>query len=99
MVMVSRVDTPVKAPPVETLSPPEAEINWNVPVVLPIVVAPVLVVARLRTPVPLGAMPRARLVVPVVMSVPMVPVKVRPLVRVPEVLVMLIPLVVVPAEF
>jgi hypothetical protein len=91
--------TPVRAPAVETFRPPLALINWKVPVVLPMVTAPVLVVARLRTPVPLGAMDKARLVVPVVMSVPMVPEKLRPLVKVPVVLVTLIPVVVVPAEF
>ena len=91
--------TPVRAPAVETFKPPVAEINWKVPVVLPMTVAPVLVVARLRIPVPLGAILKARLVVPVVISVPIVPLKVRPLVNVPAVLVMLIPLVVVPAEF
>ena len=97
VVIVSSVETPVKPPVVETFKPPEAEINWKVPVVLPMVTAPVLVVAKLRAPVPLGAMARARLVVPVVMSVPMVPEKLRPLVRVPAVRVTLMPVVRVPA--
>jgi hypothetical protein len=97
VVMVSSEATPVRAPVVETFRPPLALINWKVPVVLPMVTAPVLVVARLRAPVPLGSMARARLVVPVVMSVPMVPEKLRPLVKVPAVRVTLMPVVRVPA--
>ena len=52
-----------------------------------------------RLPVPLAVIVRVLFVSVEVMSVPMVPLNTRPLVRVPEVRVTSMPLVVVPAEF
>jgi len=58
--MVSKEATPVKAPPVVTFKPPLL-VKAKLPVELPTTTLPVLVVARLRAPVPLGAMVRAAL--------------------------------------
>src|ERR1700682_2813709 len=62
-------------------------------------VAPVEPEFKARLPVPLAVMVMVLLVSVEVMSVPIVPLKTKPLVRVPEVLVTSMPLVVVPAEF
>ena len=63
-------------------------------------VAPVAPELSARLPLPLALMVKVLFVSVEVMSAPLiVPLKTKPLVRVPEVLVTLIPLVVVPAEF
>ena len=69
--MVSREATPVRAPAVETFRPPVAEINWKVPVVLPMVTVPVPVVAM----VTLEAPALARSVTPVEVRVVNLPVE------------------------
>jgi len=69
--MVSIEATPVRAPAVETFSPPEAEINWKVPVVLPMVVVPVPVVAIVTFEAPA----LAKSVAPVEVSVVNLPVE------------------------
>lgn len=61
--------------------------------------APVDPPFKVTAPVPLAVMVIALLASVEVMSVPMVPLKTKPLVKVPEVLVISMPLVVVPAEF
>lgn len=87
---------PVIAPSVETLS--VLEVNANVPVEFPIETFPVFAVAKFKAPVVPGLIVRA-LAAAEVISVPIVPLKINPLVRVPEVLVTSMPFVVVPAEF
>ena len=71
VLMVSRLATPVRAPPVETLSPP-LEMSWKVPVAFPMVVAPVPVVAMLTADAPAVA----RLVMPLDERVVKAPVEV-----------------------
>ena len=92
VVIVSSVETPVKPPVVETFKPPEAEINWKVPVVLPMVTVPVPVVAM----VTLEAPALARSVVPVEVRVVNLPVLgvVAPM----EVELMVPPVIVTPEE-
>ncbi len=69
--IVSSEATPVRAPAVETLRPPEAEISWKVPVALPMVMLPVPVVAI----VTLLAPALARSVTPVEVRVVNLPVE------------------------
>ena len=61
--------------------------------------APVAPAFKLNAPDPLAVIVIALLASVEVISVPIVPLNTKPLVRVPEVLVMFTPLVVVPAEF
>ncbi len=81
---------------VRALPEPRVQVEAAAPVKLKAPVAPAL---KDKAPVPLAVTLMALLASVEVMSVPIVPLKTRPLVKVPLVLVMFMPLVVVPAEF